>query len=265
MTRLVKDDIKHISRDIKSYDELYFRQTGKTMAQTACYAYGIKDGIANKKVAVIPVTSGLGTIECFSESVCAILKHIGADVFVTSKTDVAGLQEAYLKGSDMVFMADDDVCAAFSLRSGAVSDNGEATGIAFAAALGLAMGSSEEKVLVLGCGPVGSAAASYLSKKGKKVDLYDVIPGKADKFRKTQNISVLDEKPDLKDYSYVVDATPDGGWISEDMVRESAVYSAPGMPLSLTDEALKKVTLIHNPLELGIIAMYYDCAFKAQS
>lgn len=264
MSRLVREDIEHISREIKNYDAHFFKQTGKTMAQTACYALGREECAANKKVAVIPVTSGLGTIEFFSESVCAILKHIGADAFITEKTDVAGLQEAYLKDSDMVFMADDDVCAAFSLKSGAVSDNGEATGIAFAAALELAMDRGNARVLVLGCGPVGGSAALYLAKKGIKVDLYDIQQEKSDKFRKEDNISVLTENPNLNDYIYVLDATPNENWISENMVCKSSIYSAPGMPLSLADEAVKKVELIHNPLELGIITMYYDCVFKTK-
>ena len=173
MSRLVPSDIQHICHTVQQYDEQFAKQTGKSMAQTACFALGKLPCVIRKKTAVIPVTSGLGTIDRFSESVCAILCHAGADAFVTQKTDVAGLQEAYLAGAEMAFLADDDVCAAFSLRNGATSDNGFATGIAFAAALNAAVSCEEQTVLVLGAGPVGTAAAMYLCQNGAKVVLYE--------------------------------------------------------------------------------------------
>ncbi|MGN0593293.1 MAG: 3-methylornithyl-N6-L-lysine dehydrogenase PylD [Ruminococcus sp.] len=245
---------------MQEYDAQFQKQTGMTMAQTACHALHIPEQYPVKKTAVVPVTSGLGIISRFSESVCAILQHIGADVFVTEKTDVAGLQEAYLAGAEVVFLADDDVYAAFSTSGTQQSDNGFATGIAFAAALDGAASCAGKKVLVLGAGPVGSAAAAWLDNSGAQVSLYDPLMEKAKAAAENgSHITVLNHAPDLKQYEQILDATPIGGWISAEDVTEKTVFSVPGMPLSLTAEAAEKVTLIHNPLELGTIVMYYDC------
>ncbi|WP_298483899.1 3-methylornithyl-N6-L-lysine dehydrogenase PylD [uncultured Ruminococcus sp.] len=260
MSRLIPTDISHIPTSMQAYDATFQKQTGMTMAQTACHGLHISEHSPVKKTAVIPVTSGLGVISRFSESVCAILQHIGADAFVTEKTDVAGLQEAYAAGAEVIFLADDDVYAAFSTGGAWQSDNGFATGIAFAAALDGAVSCAGKKVLVLGAGPVGSAAAKWLDNAGAQVAVYDPLLGKAKAAaEKCVHATVLCDTPDLRQYGYILDATPNGGWISAEDVTEGTVFSVPGMPLSLTSEAAEKVTLIHNPLELGTIAMYYDC------
>lgn len=239
MSRLIPEDIKHIRNSIHAYDIDFQKQIGMTLSEAACFALNVLSVPSPKKTAVIPVTSGLGVIDTFSESVCAILRHIGADAFVTEKTDVAGIQEAYLAGAEIMFLADDDVCAAFATNNNITSDNGYATGAAFAAALKSAM-SEEDIVLVLGAGPVGKAAANF------------------------RNITVLYEKPILSEYSSILDATPNGSWIQSNDISDNTIISAPGMPLSLSPGAIKKAKLIHNPLELGIITMYYDCASRME-
>lgn len=260
MSRLIPSDISHIQASMQEYDEKFCKQTGMTMAQACRHALYLTKDFKPKKTAVVPVTSGLGIISKFSQSVCAILRHAGAQAFVTEKTDVAGLQEAYLSGAEIVFMADDDVYAALSTGGAYQSDNGYATGIAFAAALDAAVACAGKTVLVLGAGPVGAAAAKWIDDCGAKVELYDPQTEKAQYAASAcRNVKTLAQAPDLKQYKYILDATPNGGWIKAQDVAEGTVFSVPGMPLSLTDEAAQKVKLIHNPLELGTIAMYYDC------
>ena len=112
MTRLVREDIFEIEEKIGQYDQYFMSQTGKTMAQIARTAAGVTGEIVPYGVTVIPVTSGLGIISTFSESVAAILKHAGIHAVVSKRTDVAGIQEAYLSGREIIFMADDDVFSA---------------------------------------------------------------------------------------------------------------------------------------------------------
>lgn len=258
MSRLLPHEIEHICGGVADYDRLFQKQTGKTMNDLCRELFGIAESAIRLKTAVVPITSGLGTIERFSQSVCAILRHIGADAFVTEKTDVFGFQEAYLNNADIIFAADDNAYVAFSTQHKTCSDNGFATGVSFAAALDNVISCRDKTVLVLGAGPVGSAGCRYLAEHGAMVKVFDPVYEKSEKLC-GGNIEVLHKSPELKQYRYVLDATPVGNWITEESICENAVYSAPGMPLSLTESAAKKITLIHNPLELGTVAMYYDC------
>ena len=189
MTRLVREDIFEIEEKIGQYDQYFMSQTGKTMAQIARTAAGVTGEIVPYGVTVIPVTSGLGIISTFSESVAAILKHAGIHAVVSKRTDVAGIQEAYLSGREIIFMADDDVFSAFGAGIRAQSDNGDATGRGYMAALFAAMESRGidpacKEVLILGAGPVGSAAADYAINHHVDTVIYDPFIDKAMKVAK---------------------------------------------------------------------------------
>ena len=138
MTRLVEEDINTLIINLKAYDGTLKQQTGMALVDIAMGAVGRKRPFRSLKVAVIPVNSGLGIIDGFSDTVC------GIDAYVTQSTDVGGIQEAYRMGAEMIFMADDDVCSAFAVGSNAYSDNGYATGIGFAAALEMIMRERKE-------------------------------------------------------------------------------------------------------------------------
>jgi pyrrolysine biosynthesis protein PylD len=45
-------------------------------------------------------------------------------------------------------------------------------------------------------------------------------------------------------------------------VTDKTIIAAPGMPCGVCPEAREKATVIHNPLELGIMTMYFDCIKK---
>lgn len=268
MTRLRKNDIDTITENLSKYEAEFKKQTGKSLLEIAMSALNMKTPIRNVRTAVVPVTTGLGIIDGFSNTVCGILRYLGVDAFVTEKVDVGGMQEAYKKGAEMLFMADDDTCSCFSTLGNAYSDNGYATGIGFAAALVSSMKKRKaigERVLVLGVGPVGRAAAEYLQKAGCEVWVHDINQVASRAFINTHpGIEIL-YSPELKcEFDYILDATPVANVIGKQDVTEQTVIAAPGMPLGVEETAASIAQIIHNPLELGIITMYCECIAKMQ-
>jgi pyrrolysine biosynthesis protein PylD len=237
---------------------------GYTLEEIARRAVGANEGRSlyeSVKVAIVPITSGLGVISGFSKTVCDILKHCQVEATVTEKTDVAGIQEAYQGNADIIFMADDDVCGAFSLGGKVSSDNGYATGASFAAALELKMDQvAGEEVLILGAGPVGIAAAEYFSAKGAIPVICDIIEEKSLRASgKIKHARVEKSLDNMYLYRYILDATTSGDFIKERDITAHTIISAPGMPLGISEEIRDKVFLFHNPLELGIMTMFFDC------
>ncbi|WKY44056.1 3-methylornithyl-N6-L-lysine dehydrogenase PylD [Eubacteriaceae bacterium ES2] len=264
MTRLKPCDINDISANIASYDLALKKTMRYTLAEIARHAVALPVNYRpdrQLKIAVVPVTSGLGIISGFCQTVCAILKHCCLNASVAEASDIEGLQEAYRSGADMVFIADDKTCSAFSLDHKVYSDNGYATGIAFSAALELMMPRVvNEKVLVLGAGPVGSAAVNYFVSKKIATFLYDTDLTKMHSMAAKIPAVKLESGPlDLKKYNYILDATSGHSFIGRNDVNPGTKISAPGMPLSLKPEAFDQVELFHNPLELGILTMYFHC------
>lgn len=264
MTRLNTSDIDGISSSLLRYDMELKKTVGYTLEEIAKHAVGLAmdHKIQEKlKIAVVPVTSGLGIISGFSETVRDILKHCDLHAYVTETTDVAGIQEAYRTGADVIFIADDHTCSAFSLQGKVYSDNGHATGIAFSAALELMMENVEnEEVLILGAGPVGKAAVEYFASKHAVPVLHDIQREKMKGIaEKVPEVRIENGPVDLKKYKYILDATTGEGFIGENDVKSGTKISAPGMPLGVKKDALKKVDLFHNPLETGILTMFFHC------
>lgn len=272
MSRLTEQDIEPIFEGMKKYDSIFKEQTGCTMAGLAMQASGCRERDWRVKTAVCPVTAGLGIISGFSQAIACILKYYGIPAQVTEKTDVSGLMEARQNKNRILFEADDDTYLALDLPDGAYSENGEATGKIFAAALRAAAekhGRSDEMhsdpVLVLGSGPVGRAAAGYLSLKGFAVDLYDICTQKAADFAKDHpGVRSLEHRPRYSGYSFLLDATPQREFIDADNIRPGAIISAPGVPLGVTPAVKKKALVIHNPLELGTLMMYFECLARGE-
>lgn len=270
MTRLVKEDLFQIDKKLARYDLLFKKQTGKTIIQTAKAAAEFTGSGEGKKCAVIPVTAGLGIITDFSETVAGILKYAGADAFVTKAADVSGLKEAYEKGCELAFLADDDTFLACSLKSGVFADNGKATGYGFAQALLFAIesrrGSAKgQRILVLGAGPVGRAAAHYIAGKGAIAVIYDIDRKKQEKLllRESGAVAAADGGS-CENCLYIIDATTQGNFIDAGQVCEDTLIAAPGMPPGPTRQAMEKAVVIHNPLELGTLTMYFMCLKEAQ-
>lgn len=265
MTRLLETDIDKIEKELQQYENIFIRQTGYTMEQIAKKAVGISKSVLKRKVAVIPITSGLGVIKGFSQAVGAILRHCQIETVVVEQSDVAGLQQAYVKKCSMAFLADDSVCAAFGIGNFVHSDNGEATGKGYAAALietmknrGIAI--KGERILILGAGAVGRAAAIYIEKQQGIPVICDIDRDKAvDLVARLTKCEWITAPATLREYTYIIDASTSLDFITDEDVTSKTIVAAPGMPCGATKAAREKATIIHNPLELGIITMYYDC------
>jgi pyrrolysine biosynthesis protein PylD len=264
MTRLAEADISELTGGLAEYD-LYLREVcGCGLAEIAlAAAKKTRRPAASRTVAVAPVTSGLGVIHGFCETVAAIVEFLGYPAHVTRETDFAGVAEAMRGRYDVIMAADDDTFIAINPKKQLVSDNSEATGRGFATALSLAAGGlSDKNVLLLGAGPVGSAAASTMLSDGAVLTVFDTDPLKAEALRRQHpSVRIAESMEEaLSEHSLLFDATPSGNFIHREMLRPDAILSAPGVPLCLDQEcaAWMHGRVLHNVLELGVAAMLFD-------
>lgn len=265
MTRLRKEDIDSIAEQIENYDQLFYRQTGYTMEAIACKAVNLKPPIHKKKAAVITITSGQGVIGEFAQSIAAILKHCKISAEVMGKTDVAGLQQAYTSGAEIVILADDDAFVALGIGSAVHSDNGKATGRGYAAALLAAMEkqgitATGQEILIIGAGPVGAAAARYVAENHATPIICDLQEQKA-KSLAEQIVGARTAICPLKQeaYPYIIEASTAADVIHRKDVTAQSIISAPGVPCGVSGSARDIATVIYNPLELGVLVMYFEC------
>jgi pyrrolysine biosynthesis protein PylD len=270
MTRLQSNDIAGITSQLKAYDEELFVKTGHNLRQIACHAVELKEEAVRKivpgiRVGVVPVRWGQGVIKGFCEATAGILRHLGFDTFVTGQTDISGLAEACETKADVIFLSDDNDFVALNTQTRQHVHNADATGKGFAAGLDLmASGLAGQNVLVLGCGPVGRSATFTLLSYNAKPSIYDInsdysrelmgfIPGSD-----SDNITI---EPDfyaaLAGHPLIVDATNAAAIIHAADISTQTFIAAPGMPLGLSRDALKKVSdrLLHDPLQIGVATM----------
>jgi pyrrolysine biosynthesis protein PylD len=270
VTRLTTADIRTIADDLADYDGDLVAGTGHSLKGIACRAAGISEAQFNKTVgtlmvAVIPVTSGEGLIGKFCDAVKSISCHLGANTFITQATDVAGLAEAFEKNADIVLMSDDDRFIALHVKRYRVIDNADATGNGYVAGLNLMTGGLKERdVLVIGCGPVGLAAAESLIRMGARVSVYDIDLSNsqdlAAKIKSVCNSDILienDLETTLSEHRLIVDASPAVDIIQAHHITPDTYISAPGVPLGLSDQARLKISnrLLHDPLQIGVATM----------
>jgi pyrrolysine biosynthesis protein PylD len=275
VTRLITTDISDIAANLKNYDGELVARTGYSLRGIACRAAEIdeapiKNLLPEIQVGVIPITSGEGVIGGFADAVLNILLHMGADAFVTRKTDVAGIAESFEKNADIVMLADDERFVALHIRSRSIADNGDCTGKAFATGLGLMAGSLKgREVLVIGCGPVGRSAAETLIRIGARVSIYDVQVEPLKEWVKTidqtadskiQIVKKLDAA--LQRHQLIIDASPAHNIIHAHHVTPDTYVSAPGFPCGLDAEAKEKLSsrFLHDPLQLGVATMLVSAA-----
>ncbi len=64
------------------------------------------------------------------------------------------------------------------------------------------------------------------------------------------------------DYPYIIEASTAADVISLEDVTAQSIIAAPGVPCGVSDGARKIATVIHNPLELGALVMYFECIAK---
>ena len=262
MTRLIDDWIKNIKIEILEMEKDLLKKSGLDYISLGIKASGnsfekIDFYRKNKKVAIIPITTGLGIIGTFAESVKAIINSMGFSAFITEKKDVSGIYEANLRGAEIIFLADDERFLAVNLSKNKVVENNFATGSGFVSALEGSQGTLEGKeVLVIGYGPVGQEIVKILMKKNAIPVIYD-RDKKAKKFAEDKGYRLLSTSMEIRKYELILDATSSGQWLREDMLNPKVWISTPGVPLSLTKEAYEiyKDRLIHDYLPIGVAVM----------
>jgi len=271
MTRLIEADIVNIPNSITTYDETLIAKTGCSFFQIACHAMQVSEetvrvSIENVRVGVIPITTGLGRLHGFCDAVAAIANHMRCQAFVCQQTDVAGIGEAITTGADIIMLADEQHFIALNLNTHKIADNTVATGRGFVTALHRMAGPSlkQQRVLVIGCGPVGQNAINLLLEHGCSVSVYDIDPLRSASLLKTGGpgtSGLIQQTTDLEyallSHALIVDATPAGAFIRARHIKPETMISAPGMPLGLDRAAQAAIgnRLIHDPLHIGVATM----------
>ena len=270
MTRLREADLDPVPGRLDAYDAQLREITGASLRQVACRAAGVREpavlGLLERvRFAAVPVTGGLGVIPGFSEAVAAVVSHLGFPVMVTARPDEAGIDEGARNGADVLLTADDHRFLAITPRGEELADNVVATARGFVTGLELMNGGLEgESVLVLGCGPVGVAAAAALLDRGASVAFCDVVAYRARAARQAlaeeggDRIQVEDDPlTALVGYRLIFDATNAGGLIEAHHLTPATLVAAPGMPCALTPEAMEESRhrILHDPLEIGTATM----------
>ncbi len=262
MTRLTTEWIKNMKNELPEWGRGLEEMTHMSPLNLAAVGGDVSRGRINSaswriKVAVVPVTQGEGIIDTFCEQVAAIVAYMGFEVFVTEQTDVWGIYEATQKGAGIIFLADDMYLLALNMSTNVVVENSDATARGFVAALeGAAGGLRDRAVLVLGGGRVGKAALSFLRCRGAEGVVFDTDP-EALKDRAAEGWRTIKTKEEIKEFDLIVDCTPEGNWLTPDMLHPDTLFASPGVPLSLTPEAEKMLEgrIIHDLLQLGVITM----------
>ncbi len=264
MTRLTDDDVKGISGSLENVSQMLLRCSAMTTKEMACDAVSITpDSIDLEEyyVGVVPITSGMGVITRFSESVSDICRALGMDSFVTSKCDVTGLAEALSKDADIVFLADDYEFIAYNTKARKYSNNSFCTAAGYVAALnGASKGLVGKTVLVLGAGRVGSRAAGLLLARGAKVLIADIDREKASMVaRSNTGVTVVDDiDKAIASHDLILNASP--AHVDSGCIRKGAIISSPGVPHTFDAEAYSKATIIHDPLDIGVSVMAVQSA-----
>ncbi|HZK83265.1 MAG TPA: 3-methylornithyl-N6-L-lysine dehydrogenase PylD [Desulfosporosinus sp.] len=270
MTRLKQDDVIKIATTLEEYNAELVRMTGCSLREIATYAVGkgvSEDNVRRLKVAVIPMTCGQGVIEGFVESVASIIGYLGFNAVITKSQDAGGVAEAIQNGSDILFMADDDRFVAVNVRTGKVSDNGEATGKGYVAGLvHMCDGVEGKKVLVIGAGPVGTGAALALKRFGAEVSIYDIDLPASQKLSEVlikQGYAAeieTDLDAALGSHCILMDACPGTDLIKLQHLSDYTIIAAPGIPLGVEAAGVGQLSkrLLHDPLQIGVATMIFD-------
>ncbi len=267
MTLLKSKNILGISEKLDKYNKTLCKKIGKSLGDIAMYAVGIKDENAScfkdVIVGVVPITCGNGIISGFCETIKSIVEMLGFKCFVTQNNDISGLEEAYKRQANVIFIADDDKFIAINTSSNKIAENSFDTGRGYAAALELMSGGLKDKTVVLiGAGHVGFGAASFMISCGARVLIYDILKQKSENLKKLlPKVEILEDlDTDLKNNNLIFDATNAKDVILEEHVDDNTLISAPGIPLGLAENCISivKDRLIHDILEIGVATMLYD-------
>lgn len=269
MTRLVEKDIAAIRERLYDYDQVLKKKTGGGLAEIAAAAAGEKLSVLQaelkqERIGIIPLTTGMGIIGGFSDTVQSIFAFLGIDCFVTECTDVAGMNEALAAGATEIFLADDVTCSLMDLSQQKSVDNSVCTGRGFAAALAMKAGCLQGRnITVLGAGPVGAGAVNTLLAHGAEVVLYDIDEEKTRPFLGMSGVTVVSSAEEaLQKSDIYFEATTAADTIRLTDMDERTLVAAPGVPLGVSRRAMehRHEQVIHDVLEIGVASMVFSLA-----
>ncbi|MGN1044952.1 MAG: 3-methylornithyl-N6-L-lysine dehydrogenase PylD [Candidatus Methanomethylophilaceae archaeon] len=218
-------------------------------------------GMSGLTAAVIPITSGEGVIGGFSESIKAVLDSMGIQTYMTRTSDVAGFYDAMKDGPDMIFMADDDQFVAYNTKAAKCVDNTEGTARGYLQALRLAAGGLKNRtVLIVGCGRIGTFAASILSNECETVNVVDIDRSRSARLESMYgNVhAYTDTETAVRENTLILNASP--GHIDTEWIAPGSIIASPGVPNPFGEEARRKALIVHDPLAIGVGSMAAICA-----
>lgn len=265
MTRLTSEILARGPSDLGTYDQQLRAVTGSGLLDLAMKTTELtvdqfeERASALRCVSIIPMTVGQGIIPGFAKRIAKIGRHLGLTCEVTEAQDVAGLGEALAGNSEVLMCADDDAFLALHLVSKRVIDNGRATGEIYAAALVETCPMDKGQALgVLGVGPVGLAATAWLESGGYQVIVHDQNRQRqADLLAAYPNVRGAGSISEMLAQTHcILDATNAADIIKVNQLEHRLILAAPGVPLGVDDPNSPMISLIHDPLELGVTAMF---------
>ena len=263
MTRLTPDLIEGVPDDKIDLDDKLIEMCGKTVKAIALEGAGVDHDVdfSNVRVACVPITSGMGVIGGFSQSVDAIVRRLGMQSYVTQGTDVNGFAQAIRDKVDMIMMADDAMFVAYNVHAAKSTNNSWGTAMGYSVALKNAAGGVQGKdVLVIGAGLVGTEAVQILKSWGANVSVTDIKFEKAKALEEKFGVTALrDVESALSTHKYILNAAP--AIFPGRLIMEGAVVSTPGVPHYFDEEGRRKAkAIIHDPLEIGTAMMAVNSA-----
>lgn len=264
MTRLTDDMVKDLPESLGRISDMLIKTTGMDIKQLACKATGLNPALIDMgayRAGVIPITSGMGIIRRFSESIADTLIELGMDAFVTDGTDVTGFAEALSADADVILMADDIQYISYNTRARKYANNSFCTAAGYVAALdGAAGGLKGKEVLVIGAGRVGTHATRILFNMGANIKIADIdkIRSKSLSEKYRNAVCCPDIEKAISEADLILNASP--ATIPGSVIKEGSIISTPGIPHIFDEEGRRKATIIHDPLAIGTAVMAVQSA-----
>jgi len=274
MTRLVTEDIDGLGLLLSEYEASLHRLTGTGLAGIAAHAQSVGKGanvyeqaLKRHRVGIVPVSYGEGVILGFAEALKDIVTFLGAAAFITRQPNILGMGEAVEHGATMLLLSDDDDFMVLNLNDHRTCHNSPATGRGFAAALSLMAGGVQgREVLIVGAGPVGSAAAAWVNERGGYPLMYDQSSEVARRQAAALSGARIAEQlePALAQCDLVIEATPAAGVLRQAWLRPEHRIAAPGVPLGVETGVMQKSGtmvcrhIVHDRLEIGVATMLFS-------
>ena len=262
MTRLTETDVTALTRDLDAFEDRLRDVTGFGLRGIALRSATDEARcvlLHGARIAAVPMSSGQGFIPGFSECVVAILSHLGCDAWATTQPDVRGIQAGVAAGADVLFLADDHRFIALNVAGGCSVDDDPATADGYVTALQAAAGGlPERRVLLLGLGPVGRAAARRLVSRGATVLVVEPDEERlAAALEVGLKVEPVELATGLECCDLIFDASPAAGIIDAADIRPEAIAAVPGLPSAFTPAAQEALGVrhIHEPLAIGVAVM----------